>query len=316
METISRDFTMDLRKLRVLREVERLGTVSAAAAAMHLTPSAVSQQLAGLSRELGVPLLAKRGRGVALTGQARVVLQHANTVREQLERARADLLAFSDGTIGEVRIGSLATGIAALAAPALARLRADRPGLTLRVFEHEPEQSTAALDSGEIDIAIMSENAGVPVSTDPRYHRTPLLTDPMDVVLPVGHPLADPDGVRLIDLADEVWVGGNPGDACSQVMIGVCAAAGFTADVQYYCREWDSVAALVAAGAGVALIPRLAFPLRPTALVVCPVLGSPAARTLFAMVRAGAEHDPGIAAVLDALRTVADQASGSSPDTP
>ena len=111
MTLLSRDFTIDLRRLRVLRELEQRGTVAATATAMHLTPSAVSQQLAGLSREVGVPLLEKHGRGVRLTGQARVLLSHAVVVHEQLERARADLAAWDEGTIGEVRIGALSTGL-------------------------------------------------------------------------------------------------------------------------------------------------------------------------------------------------------------
>ena len=105
MVSVSKDFTIDLRRLRVLRELEQRGTVSATAAALHLTPSAVSQQLAGLSRDVGAPLLEKHGRGVRLTGQARVLLSHAVVVHEQLERARADLAAWDEGTIGEVRVG-------------------------------------------------------------------------------------------------------------------------------------------------------------------------------------------------------------------
>lgn len=308
METLSRDFTIDLRKLRVLREVERRGTVSAAARELHLTPSAVSQQIAGLARELGVPLLEKRGRGVALTGQARVVLRHAAAVDQQLERARADLLAWSEGIIGEIRISSLSTGITSLVAPALGRLRAERPGLRVRVFEQEPEEALVALDCGDVDVMVQADNSGSPARTDSRYHRVDLVTDILDIVVPQGHPIANPNGVRLADLAEESWVGGHPGDACSSISLGACAAAGFVPDMQHHSREWDAVAALVAAGAGVALVPRMAYPLRQAGVVCCPVVGSPAARVLSALVRAGAERDPGIAAVLDMLTQIAAQA--------
>src|SRR6185437_328922 len=111
MEPISRDFTIDLRRLRVLRELEQRGTVAATASALHLTPSAVSQQLAGLSREVGAQLLEKHGRGVRLTGQARVLLSHATVVQEQLERARADLAAWQEGELGEVRVAAMSTAI-------------------------------------------------------------------------------------------------------------------------------------------------------------------------------------------------------------
>src|SRR3954469_9785348 len=107
MEPISRDFIFDLRRLRVLRTLEQRGTVAAAAEALHLTPSAVSQQLAGLSRDVGVQLLEKHGRGVRLTGQARVLLSHATVVQGQLELARADLASWQDGVLGQVTVAGL-----------------------------------------------------------------------------------------------------------------------------------------------------------------------------------------------------------------
>ena len=127
----SRGFTIDLRKIRLLRELEARGTVAAITAALHLTPSAVSQQLAGLSRELGVPLLSGTGRGVTLTCQARVLISHADAIQEPLEVIRAALASWSSGSVGEVRIGSLATGISALVGPMLARLRTDLPGCSV-----------------------------------------------------------------------------------------------------------------------------------------------------------------------------------------
>jgi DNA-binding transcriptional LysR family regulator len=127
----------------------------------------------------------------------------------------------------------------------------------------------------------------------------------MDAVVPADHPLAGRSSVTLADLASDVWVGAAASDACGHIVSGICAAAGFSPDVQHYCREWDAVAALVAAGVGVALIPRSAQPLRPRGLAVLPVAGAPASRLLFALVRAGTEADPATHAVLDALGAVA-----------
>src|ERR1700761_5918279 len=132
MKSVSWDFTVDWRKLRLLYELDRRGTIAATATAMFLTPSAVSQQLAGLARDIGVPLLERRGRTVVLTGQARVLLSHAEDMRELAERTRAALDAFADGTVGYLRAGSLATGITALVAPAVVRLGQERPGLVIR----------------------------------------------------------------------------------------------------------------------------------------------------------------------------------------
>lgn len=304
MSLLSRDFTIDLRRLRVLRELEQRGTVAATAAALHLTPSAVSQQLAGLSREIGVPLLEKHGRNVRLTGQARVLLSHAVVVHEQLERARADLAAWDEGAIGEVRVGALSTGLTSLVAPAFARLAAERPGIALKIEQSEPPAVFSALDLGDLDVVVASDYPDGPTRHDPRYHRVDLLTDPLDVVLPVGHRLARESGVRLGTLAAEPWVGSDLGDPCSQILQAVCAAAGFSPDIAHRSAEWGAVGSLVAAGCGVALVPRLAQPL-PYDVVVCPVVGTPAARQIFAAVRAGAQTDPVVAAVLDTLVAVA-----------
>jgi len=312
MQLTSKNFTIDLRKLRLLRELDHRGTISATAAANHLTPSAVSQQIAGLSRELGVPLLERRGRGVILTGQARLLLSHADAVQQQLELARSALASWSEGTVGEVRIGSLATGIAALVAPAIARLRDERPDLVVTVSEYGGDEALELLGAGELDLIVASDFADAPTRNDARYHRIDLVTDVMDAVFPAGHPLADPNGVNLVDMAGEIWVGAQPGDACSHITAGVCSAAGFVPDTQHHCKEWDAVAALVAAGAGVALIPRLAYPLRQANVEICPVIGEPATRVLFALVGAGTQLDPGTAAVLETLQAIAAEGQDSA----
>ena len=296
---------IDSRRLRTLRAVADHRTVTAAAAALYLTPSAVSQQLAGLARDIGVPLLERRGRSVVLTGQARVLLSHAEGMRELAERTRAALDSWADGSVGYVRVGSLATAIGALVGPAIVRLRGERPALTVRVSEQEPEDALGLLDAGELEIAVTVDYPGAPSREDARYRRVDLIDDVMDAVVPAGHPLAGRSSIDLKELAGDVWVGAAASDACAHIVTGICAAAGFSPDVQYYCREWDAVAGLVAAGVGVALIPRSAQPLRPGGLTVLPVAGAPASRLLFALVRAGTELDPGIRAALGALGAVA-----------
>jgi DNA-binding transcriptional LysR family regulator len=305
MKSVSWDFTVDWRKLRLLHELDRRGTIAATAEAMFLTPSAVSQQLTGLAREVGVPLLERRGRTVVLTGQARVLLAHAEEMRELAERTRAALDAWDDGSVGYVRVGSLSTGIAALVAPAIVRLRRERPGLTVQVSEREPDEALKLLDAGELEIAVTVDYPGAPSREDARYRRVDLLADVMDAVVPLGHPLAARASVDLTELAGDVWVGAAASDACSHIVAGICAAAGFSPDVQHYCREWDAVAALVGAGVGVALIPRSAQPLRPHDVAVLPVAGAPATRLLFALMRAGTERDPGTRATLEAMGAVA-----------
>src|ERR1700761_8595091 len=196
MKSVSWDFTVDWRKLRLLHELDRRGTIAATAEALHLTPSAVSQQLAGLARDIGVPLLERGGRAVVRTGQARVLLSHADRMRERAERTRADLDAWAHGTVGHVRVGSLSTGITALVGPAMARLQQHRPGLAVQVSERVADEALALLDAGELEIQVTVDYPGGPAQQDARYHRTDLITDVMDAVVPAGHPLAPRPGAE------------------------------------------------------------------------------------------------------------------------
>ncbi len=301
----SPDFTIDLRKLRLLRAVEQRGTVIAAASGLHLTPSAVSQQIAGLARELGVPLLEKQGRGVRLTGHARVLLGHAHTIEAQLELARADLAAFGDGSVGEVRVATLPTAVAAVLGPAMAELRVQRPGLQVLSRDMDPKGALRALDAGDVDIAITVDHPGGPRPDDPRYARVDLITDILDAVVREDHPLAGSAQIELADLAHEQWISGNPNDACAAIADSACAAAGFQPDVRHWTIEYDALAALVAAGAGVGLIPRLAQPLRFPSVRTIPVAGACPARLVYAITRAGRAADAPTSVVLQKLREVA-----------
>ncbi|GAB6902885.1 LysR substrate-binding domain-containing protein [Kineosporia succinea] len=305
MSIDSPDFTIDLRKLRLLREVEQRGTVAAAAAALHLTPSAVSQQLAGLARELDVPLLEKQGRGVRLTGHARVLLGHAIAIEAQLERARADLAAFDDGLVGEVRVATLPSAVAAVLGPAMSQLRTERPGLQIHARDMDIRGAIRALDAGEVDIAITVDHPGGPRHDDPRYARFDLISDILDVVLPDDHPQAGCAEIDLALLAHDEWISSNPNDACSAIADNACATAGFRPDVRHWTMEYDALAALVAAGAGVGLLPRLAQPLRFPNVRTIPVAGPSPARLVYAITRAGRSADAPTSVVLDKLREVA-----------
>ncbi len=305
MSVFSRDFTIDPRRIRVLREVAQRGTVTSAAVGLHLTPSAVSQQIAALSRDLGVPLLEKTGRGVRLTGQARVILQHASAVQAQFERARADLAAFADGARGTVAVAGFSTAISGLIAPAMRHLATVRPGITVTAVEMDPPEVFTRLDRGELDVVVSVDHRGVPPHTDPHYYRTPLLADRLDVGLPVGHRFAELDAVELADLAGETFVAAAPQTSCAEVTFAACAAAGFTPDIRHYSNDWHAVASLVAVGCGVALVPRLAQPLAVEGFVLRPLAGVGAARNIFAAVRAGAQDDPVLAATLQALCEIA-----------
>lgn len=306
----------DVRKLRVLRALDELGTVTAAARALRMTPSAVSQQLAGLAKQLDVPLLEAHGRGVRLTEAARLVLRHAAEVFAQLERAEAELAGYRGGECGQVRVGAFGTAIPALVVPAAQLLRHRHPGLTVHVRQAEAAEAYELLAQGGVDLALsLAEHA--PPAKDPKLARVPLLVDPLDIALPARHPLAAAPGLRLADLADEAWVhGGGP---WSQSVTVACRAAGFVPEQVHAAADWAAVLALVAAGMGVALVPRMAVGERyggaDPAVVVRALHADQPCRHVVAVVRNGAEQAPGLARLVDALHAVAATQRGE-PTTP
>ena len=277
---------IDPRRLRVLRALADHGTVTAAAAALHLTPSAVSQQLAALESEAGHPLLLRKGRRVSLTPAGDLLVTHAHVVAAELERAQATLDALASGTSGRVAVAAFASAITQVVAPALAALK--HRSIELSVRDAEGHESVRLLLDGEIDVAITEEHR-----TTERFTRFPLYTEPFDVVLPPGHAARGP--VDLASLADEDWVVTLPGNPLRDVVEMACAQAGFAPRIRHVSDDFRAIQALVAAGAGVALAPR-------NAVRGVPVAGVAPLRRVVAAVRRGSEDHPLIRAVLDELR--------------
>ncbi|MGW2257576.1 LysR family transcriptional regulator [Streptomyces sp. NPDC004749] len=297
---------IDARRLRVLRAVADHRTVTAAAAALYLTPSAVSQQLTVLEQETGHALLIRSGRGVRLTAAGEILVGHAHTVIAQLERAEAELAAYAGGTAGEVTVAAFATGIAEVVAPALRRLSGPHPGIRVRVRDAEGDESLPLVLDGRADLAVAVEYRGAPHEDDRRLSRTPLYAEPFDAVLPAAHPLAPLPDVALAELADSDWAGPYPGNPCHDVLQLACERAGFEPRLAHSSDDFHAVVALAGAGAGVALVPRSALRgMELKDVVVRPVRGPAATRRVFAAVRRGAEGHPLIRPVLDALAFVA-----------
>ncbi|MFD5905838.1 LysR family transcriptional regulator [Streptomyces microflavus] len=295
----------DVKKLRILRTLRDRGTVTATAEALLMTPSAVSQQLTNLAGQLGVELLEPQGRRVRLTDAAHLVLRHAEAVFAQLERADAELTGYLRGEAGEVRVGAFSTAVPALVVPAVRLLRAgDRPGPDVRVREAEAAQAYELLTAGEVDLAL-SLAAHAPTARDPRFSLFPLLADPLDVALPAGHPLADAPALRLADLAAERWIFGGSGP-WSEITTAACEAAGFVPEQAHSAAGWTAILALVEAGMGVALVPRMASREQRRQGVVMRVLEADRPRRhVVAAVRHGAETGPAVARVLEALTVIA-----------
>jgi DNA-binding transcriptional LysR family regulator len=265
------------RRLSVLQAIARHGTVTAAAEVCRLTPSAVSHQMQALARELDVVLLEPVGRTVRLTPAAHTLIAHAEALTAQWEHARADLASHRSGDVGgTLRFAGFSSAAAVVVPKALDLLREEHPALRVHLRESEPARSF-----------------------------DPLVDEPLDVLVGPEHPLVGRDGVALSDLAHDPWVCGNRGRAYHQLVTLACTVAGFAPDIAHFADEWDTGAALVARGFGVALVPRLADLPAHHDTRRLPIRTPPVpTRRILAAVRAGSGHQPTIAAGLDALRRV------------
>ncbi len=297
---------IDVRKLEILRELDRCGTIAATAAAVHLTPSAVSQQLAALSKEAGTAMLEPDGRRVRLTEAAQLLLQHAHQIFTHLEHAESDLAAFRRGDAGTVRVGTFSSAVKALAVPLVSDL-STRTRIRVELREVQPEDALDALLGRRVDICMnLATTELLPGSDDKRVHSEHLLDDVMDVALPFDHPLADRAEIELADLANEDWILANPGVPCWQLSRDACERAGFSPRARHYADEFVGVVGLVAAGHGVSLLPRLAQPEAVhEPIVLRPVAGVSPVRRISVQTRAGTADQPHIAPALESLRRVA-----------
>ncbi|MEU2544225.1 LysR family transcriptional regulator [Streptomyces roseolus] len=297
---------IEARRLHILRAVADHRTVTAAAAALYLTPSAVSQQLAALEQETGHRLVDRSARGARLTPAGEILLGHANAVLAQLERAEAELAAYGSGEAGTVTVAAFATGIGLVVAPAIAGLAGTAPGIRVRVRDAEGDASLLMVLDRQVDVAVAVEYRGAPGEDDDRLTRVPLYAEPFDVVLPPGHALGATERIALADLAKDAWIGQSTGNPCHDVTVLACEYAGFAPRFEHVSDDFRAVVALAAAGAGAALVPRSALrgmDLRDVA--VRPVDGVAPTRRVFAAVRRGSEGHPLIAPVLTALHAAA-----------
>lgn len=293
------------RRLLVLRSLAEYGTVTATAAALHLTPSAVSQQLRLLARDVGAELLRPEGRRVRLTPAAQVLLRHADGLHAQWEAARAELAQQGGAPRGGLRLCGVSSAVAALAAPAAASLRRSHPGLEPLVLEEESLECYRLLLAEEADVALVLPGPRTPSVTDARFEQEPLLTDRQDLLVPHGHRLDGAHGAGLAEAAGEPWIVKQWNNDTYPLVTAACAAAGFTPHITHQVKEWYAVAALVAEGFGVCLLPRI-VPLPGYPVTRVPLRGEPApARRFVTAVRRGSSGHPVVAAGLTALRAAA-----------
>jgi DNA-binding transcriptional LysR family regulator len=299
---------LDLRRLRLLRELSERGTIAAVADALQFTPSAVSQQLAMLEREAGVPLLERAGRGVRLTDAALVLVDHADALLERAALAEADLAAAAGEVTGRGRIAGFQSVLLRLVLPAIETLARDAPRLRCEVVEAEPEQALPALALGDVDLVIGDEWEHQPRRLPPGVDRHELLRDAVHLVLPSDHPLAHeyPDAVPMGELAGETWTTGHPGMGWEEVTQRTCRGlGGFDPDIRHRSNDATICLALVARGLAVTLLPELPMPWHHPDVAQRRIAEGSISRAIFAATRASDAARPSTQALLAAVREAA-----------
>ncbi|MEU9079308.1 LysR substrate-binding domain-containing protein [Kitasatospora sp. NPDC048538] len=250
---------LDVQRLRILVEVAHSGSIAEAARRLAFTPSALSQQIAKLEKDLDVRLLERRATGVVLTPVGALVLAQAERVVGELRRARAEIGAVIAEQPLRLALGAFATAGQVLVPSALAALRDRHPRAELSLVDIEPPGGYGLVTSGDLDALITHRyHPGVPAAPHPGLERHKLLDDPLRLVVPAGHPLADrpahrPVGLR--ELAGESWISGAPGIPNRVCLEGLSRQAEVGVRVAYESADYHAILALITAGLGVALVP-------------------------------------------------------------
>ncbi|MEV5511184.1 LysR family transcriptional regulator [Streptomyces orinoci] len=300
---------LNLERLRTLSAVARHGSVSAAADGLHVTTSAVSQQLAKLERETGQQLLAKQGRGVRLTDAGRLLADHASRILSQVELAQADLEAQRGQAVGEVLISAFPTAARGMLPEALAGLRRTHPQLRSRLEELDPDDAVVRVLRGDLDVAVVLDWSNKPMPLADGLCRVRLLDDPADVAVPAGHRLQDRAEVALEDFAEDDWVSWPRGAFCHDWLVSTLRAKGVEPRIAHMADEHHTQLALVAAGLGVAVAPRLGRGPLPEGVRVVPVQDA-MCRHVYAIWRQDADRRPSVRAVVEALRRAGGAVAG------
>jgi DNA-binding transcriptional LysR family regulator len=303
---------LDVRRMRVLKEVAAQGSFSAAAETLSFTQSAVSQQIAALEREAGAKLVERGARGIRLTPAGHALVSHADVILARLDDAEQELAAIAGLRGGRLRTASFQSAGATLVPRALAEFHRRHPQVDLSASTAEFPQAHDWLRAGEIDVAIIEDFEAQPLLFND-LETEHLLDDPYYVALPSGHRLADRKRVALTDLAEEDWINSCPGTSCDQIVLNACRAAGFDPRVVVQCDANDQMQACVAGGLGVALWPQLALAHVRPGVAVKPVAGAQVERRVHAATLKGAYRAPATEAMLAILRETAEEFRSSAP---
>jgi DNA-binding transcriptional LysR family regulator len=295
---------LDVKRLSILREVAHRNSFSAAADALYLSQSAVSQQIATLEREVGMRLLDRTREGPKLTDAGRVLVGHAEAAIARLEEAERDLAAIAGLEGGELRLASFPSASATVLTEAVSIFHRTYPGVRLGVTDAEPEESLPRLRAGDLDLALTFDYVSIPKVEERDVDRRLLLTESMYVALRADHPLAERPVVPLSELADMAWLCGTLPSTCGEVVLAACRSAGFEPQIGFESDDYHVMQGFISAGLGTTLLPDLALPTLHDGLVVRPTDPPAPQRRVWAATRAEGSRSVATDAMLDILAEV------------
>jgi molybdate transport repressor ModE-like protein len=301
---------LDVKRLKVLREVAAQGSFSAAAESLGYTQSAVSQQIAALEREAGSTLIERNPRGLRLTDAGEALVRHADKILTRLAEAEAELEAIAGLRGGRLRLATFPTAGATLVPRAIREFNQRHPDVELTLTDLEPHESLPLLKAGELDLILVEDTD---VRDDEDVELVPLLDDPLYLVLPIGHRLASKERVRMADLADESWIQSTVTCPCRRHVHNACAAAGFEPRGTYESDDFQVVQGLIAAGVGIALIPALGLVSERSDVVIRPIAPKPPARKILAAAPANGYRAPAVTEMLEILQASATHFESAKP---
>jgi DNA-binding transcriptional LysR family regulator len=295
---------LDVKRMRVLREVAARGSFSGAAEALSYTQSAVSQQIAALEREAGTVLVERNARGVRLTDAGAALVGHADAILARLDAAERELEAIAGLRGGHLRLVAFPSAGSSIMPLAIAEFRRRHPGVGLTLEPAEPAEAMDALRSGRCDVALSLEASFEPFADD-AIAKTPLLDDRMLLVLPGDHPLAHKRDLRLEDLAEESFIQGAIGTCPdTAILLRAASAAGFEPRIAFQSNDYTAIQGFIATGVGVGLIPDLALVSVRDDIVIRDLGPQAPFRRIFAATLDGGYQAPAAAAMLEILATV------------
>ncbi|GAA2228544.1 LysR family transcriptional regulator [Streptomyces amakusaensis] len=292
---------LDLGRLRALHAVSVHGSVAAAATALGYTPSAVSQQITKLERETRTTLLERRGRGIALTDEARHLAATAQELLAIVERAEVRLEERRGRPTGRLTIAAFSSAARGLLPGVLAELGRLHPGLDARLTEVDPHLSVDLVVRGMTDLAVAHDWDIAPLPAPDGVEQVRIGDDLCDLLLPEGHRLAGRGAVRREELAGERWISQPPGTVCHDWLLRTLRPVGCEPDLVHLAEDNHTQLALVAAGLGIAVIPRMGRGPLPAGVVAVELDPVPR-RRVYALWRVGASRRPSIVAAVRVMR--------------